>query len=186
MAGYNYRRGMSNNAVQAYRRNFKPISRFTAQDLQDANVDISLGFARWLAKKKYWNPSFWHHSSKYYNEVNFYNLKNLRRLIRRLRDLGRLEELRQSYRRHLKGHRAHAKGHRTPVQGKYAVWESTKRYRYITGWVSFEGELDGNGWIHLPDGTRKKASSKWVKYRKVRPNGNARQRRNDAEKRNRT
>ena len=36
MAGYNYRRGMSKNAVDAYRRNIKPISRFTAQDLRDA------------------------------------------------------------------------------------------------------------------------------------------------------
>ena len=38
MAGYNYRRGMSRNAVDAYRRNLKPISRFTAQDLRDADL----------------------------------------------------------------------------------------------------------------------------------------------------
>ena len=37
MAGYNYRLGMSNNAVAAYRRNLKPISRFTDQDLRDAD-----------------------------------------------------------------------------------------------------------------------------------------------------
>ena len=52
MAGYNHRRGMSNNAVDAYRRNLKPISRFTAQDLRDADVHISLAFAKWLAKKQ--------------------------------------------------------------------------------------------------------------------------------------
>ena len=34
MAGYDHHRGMSNNAVDAYRRNLKPISRFTAQDLR--------------------------------------------------------------------------------------------------------------------------------------------------------
>ena len=50
MAGYNHRRGMSNNALKAYRRNLKPISRFTAQDLRHANIEISLAFARWLAK----------------------------------------------------------------------------------------------------------------------------------------
>ena len=41
MAGYNHRRGMSNNAVDDYRKNEKPISQFTAQDLRDADVNIS-------------------------------------------------------------------------------------------------------------------------------------------------
>ena len=54
MAGYNHRRGMSNNAVDAYRNNQKPISRSTAKDLRDADINISLGFARWLARKEYW------------------------------------------------------------------------------------------------------------------------------------
>ena len=42
MAGYNHRRGMSNNAVDSYRRNQKPVSRITVQDLRDAGVYISL------------------------------------------------------------------------------------------------------------------------------------------------
>ena len=182
MAGYNYRRGMSNNAVDAYRHNIKPISRFTAQDLRDADIHISLGFARWLAKKKYWKPVAWHHSSKYYNKVNFYSLETLREIILQLGD--QLEELRQSYRRHLSGRRANANGRRTPVRGKYAVWEGTKRHRYIVGWVPFEGELDNSGWIHLPDGTRKKAYSKWVKFRRLQPSRRARKRRD--KERNRT
>ena len=178
MAGYNHRRGMSNNALKAYRRNLKPISRFTAQDLRHANIEISLAFARWLAKEKLWSPSDWHHSSKYYNKVNFYNLKNLRRLVRHLNNEGRLEEMRQRYLDDLRARRDGARGRRIAVRGKYARWEGTGKHRRIAEWVPFKGIRDGNGWIHLPDGTRKKASSKWVKYRKVRPNRNARQRRN--------
>lgn len=50
-AGYNCRRGMSNNAVDAHRNNQKPISRFTAQDLRDADINISLGFAGWMGQE---------------------------------------------------------------------------------------------------------------------------------------
>ena len=66
IAGYNHRRGMSNNAVGAYRNNQKPISRFIAQDLRDADINISLGFARWLARRKHWRHVARHHSSKFY------------------------------------------------------------------------------------------------------------------------
>ena len=95
MAGYNYRRGMSRNAVDAYRRNLKPISRFTAQDLRDADIHISLAFAKWLAKKKHWTPAERHHTSKFYNKVRFYDLNDLRTVILDLGD--EIETLRQRY-----------------------------------------------------------------------------------------
>jgi len=181
MAGYNYRRGMSRNAVDAYRRNIKPISRFTAQDLRDTNVHISLAFAKWLAKRKHWTPAERHHTSKFYNKVRFYDLNDLRTVTL---NLGReIETLRQLYLDDLRARRAAARDHRVAVRGKYARWEGAGRHRRIAEWVPFKGIRDGNGWIHLPDGTRKKAGSKWVKYRKVRPNRNARQQRN-AKKRN--
>ena len=176
MAGYNHRRGMSNNAVDAYRRNLKPISRFTAQDLRDADVHISLAFAKWLAKRKHWKPVERHHSSKLYNMVRFYDPDALRSVIL---DLGNeIENLRQRYLGDLRARRDDARGRQVPVRGKYARWEGPGRHRRIAEWVSFKGTLDGNGWIHLPDGKRKKASSQWVKYRKVRPNRNSRKRRN--------
>ena len=106
MAGYNHRRGMSNNAVDAYRRNRKPISRFTAQDLHDADVHISLAFAKWLAKRKYWKPVEWHHSSKLYNQVKFYDLRNLRSVILELSD--EISTLRRYYLRELSERRDRA------------------------------------------------------------------------------
>ena len=83
MAGYNYKRGMSNNAVDAYRRNLKPISRFTAQDLCDADINISLAFAKWLAKKKYWKHVERHHSSKFCNMVRIGQTQSHPRCVRR-------------------------------------------------------------------------------------------------------
>ena len=165
MAGYDYRRGMSNNAVDAYRRNIKPISRFTAQDLRDADIHISLAFARWMAKKKHWAPVERHHSSKFYNMVRFYDPVALRNVIRDLGD--GIDNLRQRYLDDLRARREDARARRVAVRGRYARWEGSGRHRRIAEWVSFKGIRDGNGWIHLPDGTRKKASSKWVKYRKA-------------------
>ena len=186
MAGYNRRRGMSNNAVDAYRRNLKPISRFTAQDLRDADIHISLAFARWLAKKKYWAPAERHHSSKFYNKIRFYDPRRLSAASSSTWAT-RSKPCANATWTTSEPVATHAQDHqRVAVRGKYARWEVLGRYRRIIEWVPFKGIRDGNGWIHLPDGTRKKAGSKWVKYRKVRPNRNARQRRNDAKKRNTT
>ena len=68
MAGYNYRRGMSRNAVDAYRRNLKPISRFTAQDLRDANIEISLASPSGWPRRNIGRPVAWHHSSEFYDQ----------------------------------------------------------------------------------------------------------------------
>ena len=176
MAGYNYRRGMSNNAVDAYRHNIKPISRFTAQDLREADIHISLGFARWLAKKKHWKPVAWHHSSKYYNKVNFYSLETLREIILQLGD--QLEELRQSYRRHLSGRRdSRQRPSRSGTAGNTPFGKAPSAT--VTSPVGSHSRamLDNSGWIHLPDGTRKKAYSKWVKFRRLQPSRRVRKRR---------
>ena len=152
-----------------------------AQDLRDANVHISLSFARWMAKKKYWKTVGWHHSSKLYNRVNFYEPATLRRVINRL-GKQMMEDLRRQYLRQLAAKRQNAKTGRAPVRGEYAQWTGPGNYRRIEAWVPFKGELDGNGWIHLPDGTRKKANSQWVTFRRIKPSRSARKRR-AAEKR---
>lgn len=166
MAGYNHRRGMSNNAVDAYRNNQMPLSRFTAQDLHDADINISLGFARWLARKKHWPYVARHHTSKFYKLVRFYDLAALGRLIESL-ETDEMDSLRQHYRRHLAAKRRQARKGMAPVEGEYAQFAGPVGRRHVVAWIPFEGELDGKGWVHLPDGTKKKARTKWVKFRKV-------------------
>ena len=53
------------------------------------------------------------------------------------------------------------------MEGEYAKFAGTVGRRHVAAWVPFEGELDGNGCIHLPHGARMKARTKWVKFRKV-------------------
>lgn len=85
MAGYDWFNGMSNNAVQAYDNGLKPLSKFTKQDLIDAGYKGTLKKAKQLAKDEKWLPSEWHHSSKYFNRVYFYDLHDL--LLIDLKDL---------------------------------------------------------------------------------------------------
>ena len=127
MAGYNYRRGMGNIAFYTYRRNIKPVSRFTAQYLRAADIPISQGSARRTAKKRHWEPVAAHHPSKYCNRANCYSLSTLRRVILQLHE--QMEDLGRHYRRHLRGRRA-------LVKSEYAVWAGTKRHRCITGWIA--------------------------------------------------
>ena len=173
MAGYDYRRGMSKNAVDSYRRNIKPVSRFTAQDLRDAEVPISLGFARLMAQKKHWRPVAWHHSSKFYNKVNFYSLASLRRHIENLGNR-RMDRLRQQYLRQLATRRRQCQTGRVPVRGEYAQWTGPPGKRHVAAWVPFQAELDGKGWVHLPDGSRRKVE-KWTRILATKRRGSWRQ-----------
>ena len=152
-----------------------------AQDLRDANVHISLGFARWMAKRKYWKTVGWHHSSKLYNRVYFYEPAALRRVINRL-GKQMMEDLRRQYLRHLAAKRQNAKARRAPVRGEYAQWTGPGNYRRIEAWVPVQGRdrrqrLDPSAGRHqeesqLPVGT----------FRRIKPSRSARKRR-AAEKR---
>ena len=75
MSGWNYRLGMSNNAVFAYARGVKPLSRITLGDLREAGWLETKALAIWLAKSDHaiWDSCEWHHSSKYGNVVDFFD-----------------------------------------------------------------------------------------------------------------
>jgi len=64
MAGYDYSAGMSNNAVQAYSGGLCPASKIKG-------VPAKL-------VKEYCSYSEWHHSSKFYNKVEFYDPEYVR------------------------------------------------------------------------------------------------------------
>ena len=135
MAGYNHRRGISNNALEAYRRNLKPIT--GSRPRTSATPTFP---SRWAS------PDGWPRRGTGSPLPGIILRSTITRTTR-------------------------------SSTRKYAVWESAKRHRYITGWIPFEGELDDGGWIHLTDGTGKKAYSKWVNFRRLHPSRRARRRR---------
>lgn len=80
MAGY---RGfsMSNNAVDAYNSGEKPFSKWTKseilKEIESLNVKTFELFKKMKVKTlkdNFLYKSSWHHSSKFYNEVDFYSV----------------------------------------------------------------------------------------------------------------
>lgn len=73
--GWDASRGMSNNAVDAYQEGKVPLSRVTRTLLDAFRIDLTVKAAREALKKI--GPCEWHHSSKFSNKTNFYDLNAL-------------------------------------------------------------------------------------------------------------
>lgn len=153
MAGYHGYK-MSNNAVKAYDEGLVPLSKLRKQHLIDAGFPtLKLNFVKWLGKNGHLG-SEWHHTSSWYNQTSFLNLSWLENL-----DLDELEkEFKVS--KQIKVEKPKM------VEGEYPVWGGSKRKPRISYYKSFKGQLIGD-WIHLEDGSRKKASSKWIEFKEV-------------------
>tara|TARA_R100001443_G_scaffold109264_1_gene120466 strand:- start:151 stop:642 length:492 start_codon:yes stop_codon:yes gene_type:complete len=156
MSGYDYAAGMSNNAVDAYVSGLKPLSRITSNDLRIAGWKGTKKLAQSLAQSGAWPPAEWHHTSSFYNEVNFY-------------DPGRLVEI---WSEMSPAERDEAETRAKPatveqgrqVFGSYIVWGGTRRRPHKLGDHHFKGILIGD-WIYLENGKRKKASGNSISWR---------------------
>lgn len=167
MTGYNYERGMSNNAVAAYENGRKPLSRIKVADLRAAGLTITRSFAVWLAENGHWTTGEYHHSGgTWYNEVDFYNPRDLAEQIDEgLIDIEALEiEYRAAQERKKEKKEREAEG--VPVTGTYEVWAGSRRFRKRLDDQEFKGILIGN-WIHLDRGGKVKADGKGVYWSKM-------------------
>ena len=150
--GYDWDRGMSNNAVWAYEDGRKPLSRFSAQDLKDAGWKETKRLALALADSGFWSTTEWHHTGgDYYNKVAFYDPAVLVDHWEALTDAERQEKRDQN-----------KPAKRPPesevkVKGQYAVWYKNGRgRRRISYHQKFEGVKRGD-WIYLSNGKKKNA-----------------------------
>ena len=67
MSGYSHDFSMSNNAIAAYDNGLRPASKISGVPA--------------VLVKKFCRPDEWHHSSKAYNRVNFYNPTEVRAIF---------------------------------------------------------------------------------------------------------
>lgn len=78
MAGYDWSKGMSNNAVNAYENGEKPLSKWTKKEILSElenlgwNIENFKKFKVSDLKSELLEKSSWHHTSKFFNETNFY------------------------------------------------------------------------------------------------------------------
>ena len=155
--GYGYSRGMSNRAVSAYIRGIKPLSKIRKSDLEEAGFEGTLKTAKTLAKYGMWTPCEWHHSSGYYNRVDFYNPEDLLELNDD--EIKEVLELEKS--------KPKTEEKKIRVTGHYLVWGGSRNRPKVIGKKKFKGVLIGK-WIHVDGGGRKKANGNYIEYEEVK------------------
>tara|TARA_R110000765_G_scaffold99948_1_gene187406 strand:- start:1703 stop:2176 length:474 start_codon:yes stop_codon:yes gene_type:complete len=153
MAGYSFENNMSNNAVQAYRNGIKPISKFSIADLRSAGWPHAMKLAKTLAAAGVWKSFEYHHSSSWYNKTRFFDPTDL---------VAAWAELPEDIKSEYQEPKSQAKpGVR--VTGSYTLWGGNRRHPRNLGQENFSGLLE-NGWIHLDNGGKKKASGNHITF----------------------
>ena len=74
--GWNYERGMSNNAVKAYAEGKVPISRVTRKRLDEYDINLTVREAKERFRRI--GACEYHHTSKYARRTDFYDLSELK------------------------------------------------------------------------------------------------------------
>ena len=96
MAGY-YGHSKSNNAVRAEEEGKVVRSKITRAWLSDGGIDESPAFIKWLCKNSFISADEWHHTSKYFNEVDYYSVEGIKEELERLTTSGNIDALRRIY-----------------------------------------------------------------------------------------
>jgi len=156
--GYDYEAGMSHNAVMAYERGVKPLSKITADNLKAVGWTETKALAMRLAKDhNVWRSHEWHHSGgDWYNRVDFYDPSDL---------VEAWTDLTETQRQTLRTPEPAQVVEIISVSGSYVIWGGSRRHPRKVGREIFTGTLKGD-WIYLDGGGRKKASGKHISWRR--------------------
>lgn len=164
MSGYNGY-SMSNNAVQAYEDGEKPYSKWTKKAILEAidketnrssnefkNVPVA------VLREMFLYCSSWHHTSKYYNQTDFYSLdtekvenitkQELQEYVSTVEHIGAKREEKLSYR----------------ANCEYLLWSGSRNHPKATKYTE-DGTITGN-WFVSDTGVRKSINSNGFKILK--------------------
>ena len=153
MSGYAFDYSMSNNAIFAYDRGLMPASKITAAALRAHGITTPVQVVKYLIGKGRLRSEEWHHSSKFYNEVEFYDLDSIREQLKSID----IEEA--------------AREMKTPSGQKHLVrlqwidWEGSRNHpkAHEKEGVAVRTEK----WFHLQNGHKKKRDGQYVKVLEI-------------------
>ncbi len=99
MAGYNWAAGKSNNAVRAEEAGLRVKSKITNDWLKAGGIDEKAAFIKWLIGYNFIDASEWHHTSKFFNRVDYYSIEDIIEGLEYIkeRSASRLEALHKIY-----------------------------------------------------------------------------------------
>lgn len=90
MAGYDWSKGKSNNAVWAEEEEgMRPKSKITAKWLREGGITEKVGFVKFLIKADRIMATEWHHTSKYFNETSYYSTEDIAEQLENLSPIWR-------------------------------------------------------------------------------------------------
>ena len=160
MAGYNHGAGMSNNAVDAYNKGRKPISKITKKE-----IGIDTDFLKFLIEKDeiLTGGEFHHTGGSWYNTTNFFDVEEIKEQVEQIKESGKLDQLFSEF-QEIKEKKEEDNGKK--VVGKYAEFGGSRKRPKFLGHVDFSGILK-NGWIFLDNGQKKKADGNHIEYKFV-------------------
>ena len=90
MAGYNWFAGKSNNAVWAEEEGKVTKSKITAAWLRENGIDETVTFIKFLITADVIWPDEWHHTSKFFNETDYYSAETIAETLAELEGDGHL------------------------------------------------------------------------------------------------
>ena len=158
--GYDHDAGMSNNALDAYARGIKPLSKISKDNLKDAGWSATKTLAIALAKAGFWRSGEWHHSGgEWFNKIDFYDPAEL---VEKWSGISTIEQ---------NEWRDKATAKQEPeqerlVHGSFTIWGGSRRRPRRIGEQKFTGVLRGD-WIMIDGGGRKKASGRYITWRDI-------------------
>lgn len=157
MSGY---RGysMSNNAFEAYLNGEMPLSKWLKTNLIEAIEDVLEDKANIVKfkkltvkqlKKHFLTRTSWHHTSKMYNETDFYSIDEYNVELYLKGELVITNE------------KVEAPTQKEMIEIQYPVWGGTKKHPKIVDYETMIGEVKGD-WC-VSDSGKKKLSGNWIK-----------------------
>ena len=96
MAGYQGW-SKSNNAVAAEANGMVTKGKITKGWLTDNGIAEKVGFIKWLVSVNYIQPAEWHHTSKFFNQTDYFSSEEIRADLERIDQRDDLERLRAIY-----------------------------------------------------------------------------------------
>ena len=165
MAGY-YHYSMSNNAIEAYGNGEKPLSKWTKTDIIEAiessGIELQCSMEKLrklpvkILKEQCLYNSSWHHTSKHFNETNFYTL-----------DEDRLSSITDSeIDQMLDKHKADKNINARPTEEKWKCafleWSGSRKHPKATEIIE-EGVIKGD-WFYRKNGSKKKTTANGFRF----------------------
>ena len=155
---------MSVRAKEAYEAGLVTKSTLKKEDLQRADIQLPVGFVKWLMTTRL-TPSEWHHTSTHFNETDFYDLNIIKEELKEMA----IDDLKEAY-------QASRKQTKKEEQAlyyayiSYGEWEGSRKHPKLKTYEAF-AVIQGD-WAYLDSNQKKKLSGKHItiiKRYKIKP-----------------